>query len=73
MAVIVHAAADAATLLDPVREALSQAQGRAAASSWNGLLVARFLAPDGEALRHDIIAALAVLRGGRPLPRVWRC
>jgi urease accessory protein len=33
----------------------------------------RLLAPDGEALRHDIASAFAVLREGRPLPRVWRC
>lgn len=73
MAVIVNAAADAPAQLGPVREALGGARGRAAASAWNGLLAIRLLAPDGESLRHDIAAALAVLREGRPLPRVWRC
>lgn len=73
MAVIVHASADAGKLLEPVRDALAPARGQAAASSWNGLLAVRLLAPDGEALRHDIVAALGVLREGRPLPRVWRC
>ncbi|MET0363338.1 MAG: urease accessory protein UreD [Sphingobium sp.] len=73
MAVLVHASAGAAALIDPVREALAQARGRGAASTWNGLLAVRLLAPDGETLRHDIAAALAVLRGQRPLPRVWRC
>jgi urease accessory protein len=73
MAVIVHASTRAAALLEAVRGALEGAAGRAAASSWNGLLVARFLAPDGQTLRHDLIPALAALRGGRALPRVWSC
>jgi urease accessory protein len=73
MAVLVHASDRASALIDPVRAALEGAKGRAAASSWNGLLAVRLLAPDGETLRHDIAAALAVLRDGQPLPRVWRC
>jgi urease accessory protein len=73
MAVIVHASAAASTLLDPVRDALAEARALAAASCWNGLLAVRLLAPDGETLRHDIALALAALREGRPLPRVWRC
>jgi urease accessory protein len=73
MAVIVHASAEAAALRDPVREALENAAGLAAASCWNGLLAVRLLASDGEVLRRDIALALSVLRQGRPLPRVWRC
>lgn len=73
MAVIVHASDRATGLIGPVRAALEQARGLAAASTWNGLLAVRLLAPDGEALRHDIALALDPLRGGRPLPRVWRC
>ena len=73
MAVLVHAAADASTLIGPVRAALEGAKGRAAASTWNGLLAVRLLSPDGETLRHDMTAVLSVLRGGAPLPRVWRC
>lgn len=73
MAVLVHAAAGASALIDPVRDALAGAKGRAAASTWNGLLAVRLLAPDGETLRHDMTAALSVLRHGAPLPRVWRC
>jgi urease accessory protein len=73
MAVIVHASSAASTLLGPVRDALASAAGLAAASTWNGLLAVRLLAPDGETLRHDITLALAALRNGRPLPRVWRC
>jgi urease accessory protein len=73
MAVLVHASDRAAELIAPVREAIQGARGRAAASAWNGLLAVRLLASDGETLRHDVALALAPLRGGRPLPRVWRC
>jgi urease accessory protein len=60
-------------LLESLREALRRARGRAAASLWNGVLAARFLARDGEILKHDIALALNVLRSGRALPRVWQC
>lgn len=73
MAVILHVAARAAALLEPLRHALEQAGGLIAASCWNGILAVRMLAPDGATLRRDLITALAVLRGGRPLPRVWSC
>jgi urease accessory protein len=73
MAVILHVAAKAATLLDPLREALAGAASLVAASSWNGILAARLVAPDGATLRRDVMMALAVLRGRRPLPRVWSC
>jgi urease accessory protein len=44
-----------------------------AASAWNNMLIARVLAPSGEALRATVVAVLRVLRGDRPLPRVWMC
>ena len=73
MAVMIHASPEAAGLLPRVREALAGARVRAAASAWNDLLVTRLLAPDGQALRLALLPALAALRGGRPLPRVWAC
>jgi len=73
MAVMIHASAQALELLAGVRAALAPATGRTAASAWNGLLVARFLAPDGHTLKRDLLPALALLRGGRALPRVWTC
>lgn len=73
MAVLLYAAPDAPARLDAAREALAGASGRAAASAWNGLLAARFLAPDGHTLKADVTALLATLRDGRPLPRVWTC
>ena len=73
VATLVHAAPGAASMLEPVRAALAEAPGECASSAWDGLLVARFLAPDGASLRAAVLAALRALRDGRPLPRVWCC
>ncbi|MGA9864824.1 MAG: urease accessory protein UreD [Acetobacteraceae bacterium] len=70
LATLVHVAPDAEARLDAVRAALQAAD--AGASAWDGLLVARILAPDGAALRRIVVATLAALRD-RPLPRVWLC
>jgi len=70
VATLVHVAPDAEARLDAVRAALQAAD--AGASAWDGLLVARILAPDGAALRRIVVATLAALRD-RPLPRVWLC
>jgi urease accessory protein len=45
-------------------------RGEVGASAWNGLAAIRFVAPDGAALRHDLICALTVIRG-TALPRLW--
>ena len=71
MATLLHAAPDPAPLLDPLRAALAPFE--AGASCWNGLLLARIVAPSGAALRHAVIAGLNILREGRTLPRVWMC
>jgi len=67
--VLVHA--NAAQKIDTLRSALAPYD--AGASAWNGMLVARIVAQDGASIRAAIIAALATLRGGRALPRVWNC
>jgi len=59
---------DAARLLAPLRAALGPLGG---ASAFDGKLFARVAAPDGFALRRALLPALAVLRDGAPLPRVW--
>jgi urease accessory protein len=69
VATLVHVAPDAEAALEPVREALPNG----GASAWDGMLVARVLALDGASLRASVVAALHVLRAGRPLPRVWNC
>jgi urease accessory protein len=81
IATIVHVAQGAEAMLIAVREALplplrEGAGGRgpeAATSAWNGMLIARILAPDSAALRVAVVAVLRVLRHDRPLPRVWMC
>lgn len=71
VATLLHAGPDAAALLDSLRVALAGYE--AGASAWDGLLVARVVARDGACLRAAVVAGLAALRGGRPLPRVWQC
>jgi urease accessory protein len=68
---VVYVAADAVAKLDAVRAALGPAE--AAASLWNGMLVARILGRDSAPVRRTVVAALGVLREQRPLPRVWLC
>jgi urease accessory protein len=44
--------------------------GEVGVSTWNGLALARLVAPDGAALHRDLIAVLAAF-GNMPLPRLW--
>jgi len=71
VATLVYVAPDAEVRLEAVRDAITDAD--CGASAWNGMLIARILAPDGASSRRTVMAALAVLRDGRPLPRVWLC
>ena len=68
VATLVYVAPDAEARLDAVRAAAD-----CGASAWNGMLIARMLASDGASSRRSVMAALAVLRDGRPLPRAWLC
>jgi len=43
--------------------------GEIGASAWNGLMLARLVARDGEALRHDLKLIIPTLAGA--LPRIW--
>ncbi len=71
VATLLLAAPDAARWQDPLRAAL--APWDAGASVLDGLLVARVVARDGACARAAVVAALAAVRSGRPLPRVWSC
>jgi urease accessory protein len=53
-----------------VRDGSRQCRGEVGVSAWNGFAVARLVAADGAALRHDLACVLSILRGGR-LPRHW--
>jgi urease accessory protein len=44
-------------------------RGEAGISAWNGVMLARLVAPDGAALRHDLQILLAALHGSPP--RLW--
>ena len=68
---LIHASPDAAATLDSLRAALAPFE--AGASVMGGLLIARIVAADGACARAAIVAGLAALRDGRPLPRVWSC
>jgi len=71
VATLLHAAPNAGEALDALRDALAPFE--AGASAFDGLLVARIVAHDGACARAAVVAGLAVLRGDRPLPRVWIC
>jgi urease accessory protein len=49
---------------------LSGWRGEVGVSAWNGIAVARLVAADGAALRHDLMMVLTALRGAA-LPRLW--
>jgi len=58
--------------LDAARAALSLSSCECGASAWNGMLVARFAAPDPAELRRSVINFLEAFRAV-PMPRVWQC
>jgi len=53
-----------------VRAASEQFRGEVAASAWAGIALVRLAAPDGAALRHDLVVVLCALGRGA-LPRIW--
>ena len=70
-ATLLYAAPDAAIHLDTLRETLRVADNcEAAATAYDGLLVARFIAREGHKLRTALIDAITCLPGGG-LPRSW--
>ncbi len=71
VATLLLAAPDAPSWLDKLRAALTPWE--AGASALDGLLVARLVSRDGACARAAVVAALAAVRGSRPLPRVWSC
>ena len=54
--------------LDRLRDVLGEF---GAASAFDGKLLARIACPDGMSLRTVLIGAIGIIRGGRPLPRIW--
>lgn len=71
LSTIVLAGAGAEDALGPVRATLDAPDVAAAASAWDGRLVARLMAAEAWPLRRLAARVLTLLRGG-PLPRVWQ-
>ncbi len=69
VATVLAAPAEEATAAN-VRALAGRVRGEVGVSAWNGFAVVRLCAADGAALRHDLAAVLAALRGA-PLPRLW--
>jgi urease accessory protein len=65
---------DAERFLAPVRAAMGPPSARmnGGASAFDGKLFARVVAADGLSLRRALLPAIAALRDGAPVPRVWR-
>ncbi|WP_084539633.1 urease accessory protein UreD [Azorhizobium doebereinerae] len=70
LATFLYVAPDAEARLDEARALMEGAHSECGASAWNGLLAARWLAPDIDTLRRDAVAFLTAFRGA-PMPRVW--
>lgn len=71
IATCLHVAVDAEARRDEARTALDGAASECGISAQNGMLIARFLSPDPQALRADLARYLEWLRG-RPMPRSWQ-
>jgi urease accessory protein len=56
--------------VEKVRALAGSLQGEVGVSAWNGVLLARFCARDGLALRNDLTSVIVALRNA-PLPRLW--
>lgn len=75
---LIYAAADAPSLLEPIRSALAPHAFVAHATTREGLLIVRLLADDAVDLRHAIITAAGTIRHSAMglatrLPQVWYC
>jgi urease accessory protein len=72
-ATVLCAAPGAEECLAQLRAVLLTSRTEWGASAWDGIVLARILAPDYMSLRAAVVTGLQVLRGSRPLPRVWLC
>ena len=70
MATLRYIAPDAEGRLDELRALLADSPVPAAASAWNGMLIARLVAPDGYSLNRELVRVLGGFRG-KALPRAW--
>jgi urease accessory protein len=71
MATCLFVSPDAQALVEPARAALADASSSCGATAFDGMLLARFLGRDAQALRTDLVRFLERLRG-EPVPRSWK-
>ena len=72
MATLVLVAPDAEAALEPARAIMQAQTEHCALSAWNGMMVARLLNRDAQALRLALARLIVHLRGAA-MPRVWQC
>lgn len=70
MATLRYVAEDASERLEEMRTILAEGPGNSAASAWNGMLLARIVAPGGYELNKELLRVLAAFRRVAP-PRAW--
>jgi urease accessory protein len=71
LATFLHVAPDAEGRLEPARAALAGAASECGVTAFDGMLLARFLAADPQALRADLARFIEAFRG-EPMPRSWQ-
>jgi urease accessory protein len=71
LATFLHIAPDAERQLEAAREALAGAASECGATAFDGMLLARFLGTDPQALRVDLARFIEAFRGA-PMPRSWQ-
>ncbi|HEU0095426.1 MAG TPA: urease accessory protein UreD [Rhizomicrobium sp.] len=69
---LLHIGPRAESELHNIRACLEDTGCISGASSWNGMLSVRFVAPNSAILRQGVARALNVIRGTLALPRVWQ-
>lgn len=71
MATCLFVSPDAEAMCEPARAALSEASCSCGVTAFDGMLLARFIGRDPQALRTDLVRFLERLRGA-PVPRSWK-
>lgn len=71
MATCLFVSPDAEALIEPARAALADASCSCGATAFDGMLLARFIGRDSQALRSVLVRFLERLRG-EPVPRSWK-
>jgi urease accessory protein len=71
LATFLYVAPDAEARREQARAALQDACSECGASAWSGMLIARFMSQDAQALRSDLLRFVERFRGIK-MPRSWQ-